>query len=371
MSNGWKSNQAPLMQRISQIATGAGSLFVFAAGSRLALALPADRRAARIVADLYQPQRLRGRLFHGIAKWMITFGIPAVRPTHPRTDGLIPEVAWLKEAALQGSIGFLGCNPSHGYRCILAGVDPNSGEKFVAKLGLDEGATSVTREHAMLVQLHGKYPGVLRSLGCETGDGWSLLRLPHLGDAGPKRIGQRGVAELLHSWIGTQRVPLAEIAWAKRLLEQARRNGAPAAWCSKLLARPINQALIHGDFAVWNTRRPQNTIYQEKVDAEESLVALDWEWSEEHGVAGVDLAHGLRQESYMVYRMKPAKAVAWMLAQAANPRWSQYLEACGWKDAYEDWLRLGLLHSHFNAKNESANLLKELSLNVTHEIYTK
>lgn len=364
MPDGWRGDQSPLMQRVGWIAVGRGEWLVLRAGRRLALALPKNRKAAAVVIGLYQPHRWTGRAFQWLARVLVFTGLRGFLAKIRTPQVGAAHVSWLKDAAQAGCVGFLGANPVHGPRCILGGIDPGSGEVFVAKLGLDESAASVEREHAALVQLHGKYPGVLESLGCETGDGWALLRLPHLGDDGPKRIGDLGVAELLHSWIGPKRVPLAEIAWAKRLLEQVRQDGAPEAWHAKLLARPVNQALVHGDFAVWNTRRPRNATHQGNGDSKAGLIALDWEWAEENGVAGVDLVHGLRQECYMVHRMKPAKAVAWMLSQASSPRWLPYLDACGWAGAHDDWLRLGLLHSHFNAKNDSAELLKELGLDI-------
>ena len=103
MSKGWRGDVTPLMQRIARIATGSGSLFILSAGSRLALALPANPEAARTVADLYQPQRWKGRLFLTLAKWWITSGIVKSRPTFKGTATAIPEVAWLKESSAMGN----------------------------------------------------------------------------------------------------------------------------------------------------------------------------------------------------------------------------------------------------------------------------
>ena len=89
---------------------------------------------------------------------------------------------------------------------------------------------------------------------------------------------------------------------------------------------------------------------------------LDWEWANEHGIAGIDLAHGLRQEAYLVKRLPAQQAVDWMLHQVSKSPWSSYLQRTGWAGAAEDWLRLGLLHSHYNAKNPSEELLKVLGI---------
>ncbi len=364
MSEGWKSDVSPLLRRISQVATGAGSLFVLVAGSRLALALPADRKAARIVADLYQPQRWKGRLFRGIAKWMITFGIPGFRPTHPGTVGSIPEASWLKEAAERGCIGFLGCNPNHGPRCVLAGIDPSSGEKFIAKLGLDESAHAIRREAKVLENLKGRYPGVIppmelktallqSQISSEKAFDWALLRLPNLGSTAPKSMDDAEIHKLLEDWLGGDSKPLSKFTWAERLLERVATSEAPTGWHHEIKRKQIRTALLHGDFAVWNLRKTQN-----------GLMAIDWEWGEDNAVAGIDLAHGFRQECYMARGMKPKDAVAWILRQASSPRWREYLHMCGWGNDLENWLRLGLLHSHFNALNPSAELLNVLDIHL-------
>jgi len=364
MSEGWKSDVTPLMRRISQVATGAGSLFLLVAGSRLALALPADRKAARIVADLYQPQRCKGRLFLGIAKWMITFGIPGFRPTYLGTVGSIPEVTWLKEAAERGCIGFLGCNPNHGPRCVLAGIEPSSGEKFIAKLGLDESAHAIRREAKVLENLKGCYPGVITPMELKTPSlqsqvaseqtfDWALLRLPYLGNSAPKSMDDAEVHKLLGEWLGGDSKPLSEFPWAAQLLERVAADEAPTGWHDAMKCRRIRTTLLHGDFAVWNLRKTLD-----------GLMAIDWEWGVENAVAGIDLAHGLRQEFYMARGMKPEAAVANILKLAASSRWSGYLNMCGWSNDLEDWLRLGLLHSHFNALNPSAELLKVLDIHL-------
>lgn len=373
MSEGWKGEITPLMQRISNIATGAGSLFVLAAGSRLALALPADPRAARIVADLYQPQRWKGRIFQILAKAAILIGIPKWRPTFRGSVTTSPLAHWLQESTAMGTVGFLGCNPNHGPRCILAGIDPTSGAKFIAKLGLDGSAIAVRREAEILERLNGRFPGVIRPINLEIADtcdppsvhgiqtqeepnpdlDWALLRLPHLGTSSPKSMADPQVRKLLRLWLGKGEMALGKVPWADQLFDRVAEAEAPTNWHHQIKSRQIRTALLHGDFAVWNLR-----------NTEQGLIAIDWEWGQEDSVAGIDLAHGLRQECYMVRGMKPERAVAWMLEQAESPQWRDFLAKCGWADAHADWLRLGLLHSHFNALNPSAELLKVLGIHL-------
>jgi hypothetical protein len=137
------------------------------------------------------------------------------------------------------------------------------------------------------------------------------------------------------------------------LFERTGLSAVPRGWHERMRSYRIRHALIHGDFAVWNLRVTGD-----------GLCAIDLEWANENGIGGVDLAHGLRQECYMVRGMKPERAIGWMLEQAASPIWRGYLDACGWGEAHEDWLRLGLLHSHFNTKNASTELLAVLDIHL-------
>jgi hypothetical protein len=365
MSSDWKGNITQLMDRVSKIATGAGNLLVLAAGSRIALALPENPVAARIVADLYQPQRWKGRVFLILAKSAIFGGFVKIHPTYKGNVQALPEVEWLKKSSAMGTVGFLGCNPNHGPRCILAGINAADGEKFIAKLGLDGSAAAVRAEAEVLERLGGRFPGVVRSMGLEVPDtsgrlndqesdfDWALLRLPHLGTASPKSISDPEVRELLRKWLGKTTRQLGTVPWAVALLAKVVTERAPENWHPQMRSLQIRTALLHGDFAVWNLRKTEG-----------GLTAIDWEWAEEDAVGGIDLAHAMRQECYMVRCMKPKRAVAWMLEQAASPQWRGYLEDCGWGASHVEWLRLGLLHSHFNAKNDSSELLAVLNIHL-------
>ncbi|MDP4623687.1 MAG: hypothetical protein NWT08_00975 [Akkermansiaceae bacterium] len=365
MISGWKDDLTPLMQRISQIASGTESLLVIAASSRLALALPANRKAALIVANLYQPHRWKGRLFLALVKWLVATGFAKFRPNYHGLTSVIPKVGWLVDASSQGCVGFLGCNPNHGPRCVLAGIDPVNGDKFIAKLGLDKSAAAVRREAGVLEKLSGRFPGVVRPMGLDTSENnplsmdsassfdWALLRLPHLGTTSPRSMADPKIRILLEQWLGKEDSALVQIPWADELLECVAADEVPKDWHRMMKSREIRTALLHGDFAVWNLRKTQD-----------GLMAIDWEWGVEASVAGIDLAHGLRQECFMVGGMNPKRAVEWMLQQAGSSLWSAYLDTCGWSGAHEDWLRLGLLHSHFNALNPSGELLGVLGIHL-------
>jgi hypothetical protein len=354
----WKHGLDAIFRRIGSVALGEGAWFVMRAGTRVTLAFPGDREAARVVLGMYQPHRLPGRLFRFLVQFVMATGLWRLVPRVLLIGSGQPQVSWLQEAARYGKIGFLGCNPVHGPRCIISGVDPNNGSPFVAKLGMDASAASVVREHELLELLHGRYEGVLPSLGLDRGADWALMRLPHLGVDIPPSILDPLVEKMLGQWLRKETVMLGESCFARKLLDQVYPYQAPPRWHERMSKLSIRSALVHGDFAVWNTRY----VIDGSGPPSDRLIALDWEWANEQGVAGIDIAHGLRQEAYLVRRMSAKEAVEWMLHQITRAPWNRYLQESGWDGNLEDWLRLGLLHSHFNALNPSRELLAVLGI---------
>ncbi len=349
----WKEDLERTLGRIGAIATGSTELIVVNAVQRVALAFPDDPGISNLVLALYQPKRLTGRAFKAAVGLMNRMHAYPRCHRHQPGSTVLPELAWLQDAARAGTIGFLGCNPSHGPRCILAGILPDSGETFIAKLGLDESAHAVAHECRMLAELGGRYPGIPRPLGQQQGGDWFVMRLPHLGNASPHTMSAPGISDLLQSWASDRRTRLGESPWARGLIRQACVSGSLSGWHERMESISIGGALVHGDFAVWNLRYTN-----------EGIRAIDWEWAEPEGVAGIDLVHGLRQEAYMIRRLSASASIAWMLEQARTPAWSAYLDRAGWTGHLEDWLRLGLLHSHYRAKNDSWDLLEHLGIHV-------
>ena len=199
---GWAGNIDEALGRICRVSIGSGKIRVLSGGHRIALGLPDDKAAARVVLEFYQPQRLKGRLFRLVAGILVKSGLyrRVLSPTEGCLEG--PEVGWLKEAAADGRVGFLGCNPSHGLRCILAGVDAD-GERFVGKLGFGRSRKAVVREGGVLKQLEaGGRPGILKALALDKGEDWALLRLPHLGCRGPRNMDDPAVLEVAEGMAG-------------------------------------------------------------------------------------------------------------------------------------------------------------------------
>jgi hypothetical protein len=349
----WSDHLETSLARISELATGGTSLRVYRAGGRVALAIPADVQVAEMVLNLYQPQRLKGRLF----KLMVSIlGQRSHRIGAHMHEGIsiqVPEIEWLQEAAQAGTLGFLGCNPSHGLRCIVAGISPSSGKSFIVKLGFDESKESVRREYDILTNLQERYPGVIQTTGHTSGENWFAMRLPYLGHTSPSRINIPAVVKLLSSWRSNQTQRVDEWKQMHDILLKVQVNRELSGWHHKVGALSISRALVHGDFAIWNLRHTSN-----------GLLAIDWEWATEDGIAGIDLIHALRQEAYMVKKLGTADALVWMQEQLESETWKAYLTASGWANCKLDLLRIGLLHSYFISKNDSRDLLEKLGLYV-------
>jgi hypothetical protein len=67
----------------------------------------------------------------------------------------------------------------------------------------------------------------------------------------------------------------------------------------------------------------------------------------------------------MVKTMSAQAAVKAILDLATQLPWIAYLARTGWADHLDDWLSLGLLHSHFNARNDSTEMLRILGIHLT------
>lgn len=357
----WRKDLAPLIERISPIATGNSRLRVVVAGERLALALPKRVDAAREVIRLYQPQRMRGKLFRALALSQMHVGVPFLSERIACSSDVLPAADWLIPAAQAGTLGFMGCNPIHGPRCVFGGIDPITNQPLISKLGFDQSRASIVREYEITRHLSERYRGVLCPEAILTGDDWAIIKLPFLGYHSPSSMMDPLLERLLSGWTLPDERQLGSVSFIHELLERIPEGCAPRNWHERVRALSIQSALIHGDFAVWNTRQSLDASGHPQC----GLSALDWEWAVEHGIAGIDLAHALRQESFMVQRMQPQAAVNWILKQARSPLWSGYLKRAGWEGNLIDWLRIGLLHSHFNTSNPSAELLETLGIHVS------
>ncbi|MGA0901061.1 MAG: hypothetical protein ACO3SO_11735 [Luteolibacter sp.] len=217
----WNQNLEMTLQRIAAVATGSTHLAVINAAKRVALALPSNEMAVQLVLDLYQPKRFAGRCFKQVAGSLNRLDLVPLSRHYTPTSGLNPSTEWLVNAAETGTIGFLGCNPAHGLRCILTGILPETGEAFIAKLGFDSSAQAVKREHDILTEIGHRYPGVAQAISGDQGEDWFLMRLAYLGNKTPESMADEGIDALLFSWINDTEIKLGDNAWASDLIQMA------------------------------------------------------------------------------------------------------------------------------------------------------
>ena len=103
----------------------------------------------------------------------------------------------------------------------------------------------------------------------------------------------------------------------------------------RLAALKIRKAVVHGDFATWNLRAE-----------DKGLVAIDWEWAEVDGIAGIDLCYGLLQEALLVKKLLPREALGYVYIAAATPACKAYLEVSGWAGAVDLWIKTAVFYRH-------------------------
>jgi len=300
---------------------GAAALRGLRRGGRLLLGLPPDREAARRVLRLYQPQRGLARLAVALLRSAVAVGqhrmiLSALRLTAepvavtPAVDGIEP-----------GTCGVMLGSPEHPVRRAIASYR-HAGTWEVAKISFGkEGAGVLQQEARALRELQPLAAGVPCLLGLHQAGDATMLRMPYLTG---RRIGpgeSAAALRLLDRWITG--LPLQAITaypeWAA--IELALSLGDAGRKALERLSREtLRPVVCHGDFARWNLLRRDDG----------SLLALDWEWGHNNGLAGIDLVHFFLQDARLVKRLGCRRALGVTRAALATPGCRQYLHKTGW-----------------------------------------
>ena len=177
----------------------------------------------------------------------------------------------------------------------------------------------------------------------ERGADWAAFWTHHAAGNGPQSLAGEGVVPLLERWLGAETVMIGNLPWVKNLVSEL---VVPVR--ERLAGLEIRAALVHGDFTPWNLRH----------DGEE-LVAIDWEWAREDGLAGIDLGHGLVMEAKLVKGLVGEELVEGLLKMAEEGEISAYLEQAGWEDLTL-WCLLSVLYSSDQAGVELEKELRVL-----------
>jgi hypothetical protein len=306
----WRGDLSEVIGRMLEVAIGHRPIKLLVLNDRIAFGLPRDGKMAGEVLKLYRPMRPKARLVAAGLSGAARCGLHGL--VGRKIEGTGPcEISWLRDS---GELGFLGCNPSHGIRAVILSRDHERGLK-VTKLAIGGRHGSLRDEAQKLDQFSEQHGGISSLGGLEEGPDWTAFWTKFYAKPGPRKM--RGeVVPLLEKWRSDEVVRLGSVDWLARAIE-----GVPESMGGKLRELILRRALVHGDFAPWNLRWD-----------EEDLVAVDWEWGCEDGVAGLDLGHGLVAEAHLVEGLSGEKLIERVLGQASEPRILKHLRESGWED---------------------------------------
>lgn len=333
----WRGDLREVTDRILEVAIGQRAIKLVVLNDRIAFGLPRGGEMTREVLRLYRPMRFKARLVAAGLDGAARCGLH--RLVGRKIEGTGPcEISWLRNS---GELGFLGCNPSHGIRAVILSQDEEGG-LIVTKLAIGPGHDSLRDEAKKLDRFSQKHGGIPSLGGLEEGPDWTAFWTKFYAKPGPRRMRGKDVVPLLEKWRSDETVCLGSVDWLARTIEEA-----PEILAGKLRELVVRRALGHGDFAPWNLRWD-----------EENLVAVDWEWGREAGVAGLDLGHGLVAEAFLVEELSGKQLIDSVLRKVNEPATSKYLRESGWED-FRLWLFFILL---LNRSRWQSSMQLELGL---------
>ncbi|MDA7880808.1 hypothetical protein N9A94_00705 [Akkermansiaceae bacterium] len=340
----WKTDFDTIFPHLQRVALGRRAVNVLAIGDRIAFGLPDDGDLANEVVNMYRPMKWRARKMASLVKTFVKMG--GAKFLKSRSSKLeLSEISWLNS---DESLGFLGCNPRHGFRCVF--LSSAEGQQIrVTKLAIGSNIDPIVAEAKWLQENCGEYPGVPKFGGCETGLDWAAFWTNYISQPGPLELGGEAEIELLRSWLQPARVRIGDLCWMELLLKEM-----PAILASSLMNEVVCEALIHGDFTSWNLR-----------SNESGLVAIDWEWARVDGIGGLDLGHGLIMEAVFVKGLRGEDLVNEVLIKIEREEPSSYLKECGWGNV-NLWMALALQYAGKQTGLDVGNELDVLKNRVEH-----
>ncbi len=302
------------------------------------LLIPPSRQTAAITLDLYLPQGRKARLAVAGLKLANALGLlPALLPRldmNPAGDrpasGLMP---FVQHEIDQSCVGFLLCNPDHGCARVIA--VRHADRPDVIKWTAIAGEASLAAEIASIHELTARHlPGIpeIIAQGRTATSYWVVF--PLYANPAIKTITDPRVLRLLQGWLSEETVPPLDNTFIASLWTPHDRSASQNE-VDRLRRLRIRRAVVHGDFAVWNLRARQD-----------GLVAIDWEWAEPDGIAGIDLCHGLIQEALLVRKLSAPRVLDFVRSAADAPHCKAYLHSTGWLEAPDLWLKTAILYRH-------------------------
>jgi hypothetical protein len=303
---------------------GSGGIWQEARRAGQVLVLARARRGC--LADMlrfYRALRPAGRLYRAGMSWISRGGGWKCLPSRELGTGGL--VAMVEQELHAEVLGVVFGNPTQRHRRAILRLKLGDGRRWVMKAGFSpESIDAVNRELAVLTRWGGNIPGVPEPQLVMQRDQLAAFAVPEVAGyplASP--LGKQDRMALLRGWTRQHdRRPLRE--WARWGELVARWPAGSEGALERLGRTDVARAFCHGDFAAWNLL----------VDSATGTVrAVDWEWAEADGIAGLDLVHGLLQWEAMVRRKRGTCLVDATLEAMAEPAAAQFLGECGWPDA--------------------------------------
>lgn len=295
------------------------------------LLLPPAPAAAALTLGLYLPQTAKARVAVSALRLANRLGLLGVvlPSASPPTDDATPSdhAKPFSQADLDaGRIGVLLCNPSHGggrFIAVRAGDAPS-----IVKGAARPQAASLEQERAVIGRLAALgLPGVPSVLS-DGGDATSYwFEMPYFDSVDVGSVSDARAISLLESWMGSETVNPLEVEPLRSIVTAQGAQALGSGELERLSMLRIRRATMHGDFAPWNLRK-----------GAEGLVAIDWEWGREDGIASLDLGYGLLQEALLVKKLPSSAALQFAGRLAETPACAVYLQQAGWGGALDLWL---------------------------------
>lgn len=339
---------APLLSKID---FSKARYFLLMRNGQPLLLIPPDRYTASLTLSMYLPQGRKAKLAVaglkaanalGALQWALP-RFEAEEGKHAAKDDRLP---FPQSDIDDGCVGFLLCNPDHGGARIIA--VRNSGRPSVIKWTETVGETKLAAEIASIKVLSECHlPGIPEIVMEGRTDTSAWFESPYYVNPAIKTVADPRVVRLLDSWTSEEAVnpldnKLVSSLWATE-------GAFPCQNAVERLGKlRIRKAVVHGDFAPWNLRARQD-----------DLVAIDWEWAEPDGLAGIDLCYGLLQEALLVKKRSPRQALNDVQIAAGSPCCGEYLKSTGWHEALDLWVKTGVLYR--NSRKPCPELLGALS----------
>ena len=315
----------------------------------LLLALPENKKLARLTLELYQPQSLKAKIMVRAVGLLINFRLHLL---FPYLDLEIKEDSVLGHFIEERQqLGLLLGNPEADTRKTIAIYC--AGKKVEdAKIGIGQAAKqSVEKEAGLIKSCPESYHGIPQiDKNCGIAD-HHYYTTAYITGCSPTQDEDSQILALLADWIKHFKVcKVRETAIWRSLKAHGKNRKAEnySVFIERLGNQEIKRGLYHGDFAPWNI----------KISEKGTVYVMDWEYARLDGLAGWDWLHYMIQRATLVSNHSATEVLADCRLWAVTPEGRAFLCAAGWGQHIEEWLGSYLVYSAWIAGFDREELLQ-------------